>query len=406
MVRVCICSVVLLCSCFMSALDFVKSDDTSDVVLEDVAATPGEDAIARGSEHRFEGSGYVSVPNVKGFTKVPASKVSTRRLNRHLKSADQPSSSEAIDISDDIEVFVEQVSEGGVEKEKEKELCYPFYERDARYDEVTKKKDKMKASMASMKKEIDNFAKKEEAWVKKMHEVTSRHEVEVEGLKKEMDALKVQEKTSLKEQGVLKADNRWLIEHGFQQGVTYLFHSSEFNQALGVVYTKLLAHGRHQGLVAGYKACEAGEPQDKSPHFQLQALKIFQDSVRDMEHMTWPFVGEVYECFDKPLSVLQGLKPHGLNKVACKKVLESLSKKRSCSGDSEETMSAGDESSKEGSLEASEAASEGRKKKKAKKSRMMELWHRSLLVLVNGAVASKPSGAGFVEILKVSVDGC
>ncbi|MFS8003843.1 hypothetical protein Hanom_Chr13g01218651 [Helianthus anomalus] len=51
------------------------------------------------------------------------------------------------------------------------------------YEKVMKKKDKMKASMASMKKDIDIFAKKEEAWVKKMHKVTSRHVVEVEGLK-------------------------------------------------------------------------------------------------------------------------------------------------------------------------------------------------------------------------------
>ncbi|KAJ0463094.1 hypothetical protein HanHA300_Chr14g0511331 [Helianthus annuus] len=108
--------------CFMSALDFVKSDDTSDVMFRDATATPGKDAVARGSEHRFEGSGYVSVPNVKGFTKVHAPKVSTRRSNRRLKSVDQPSGSESIDISDDIEVSVEQGSEGGVEKEKEKEL--------------------------------------------------------------------------------------------------------------------------------------------------------------------------------------------------------------------------------------------------------------------------------------------
>ncbi|KAJ0702085.1 hypothetical protein HanPI659440_Chr14g0525381 [Helianthus annuus] len=106
----------------MSTLDFVKSDDTSDVVFGDVVATPGEDAVARGSEHRFEGSGYVSVPNVKGFMKVPSSKVSVRRSNRRLKGADQPSDSEAIDISDDIEVSAEQVTEGGVEKGKEKEL--------------------------------------------------------------------------------------------------------------------------------------------------------------------------------------------------------------------------------------------------------------------------------------------
>ncbi|KAF5798158.1 hypothetical protein HanXRQr2_Chr07g0289531 [Helianthus annuus] len=98
------------------------SDDTSDLAFGDAATTPGEDAVARGSEHRFEGSGYVSVPNVKGFTKVSASKVSVRRSNRRLKSADQPSGSEAIDISDDIEVSAEQTSEGGVEMGKEKEF--------------------------------------------------------------------------------------------------------------------------------------------------------------------------------------------------------------------------------------------------------------------------------------------
>ncbi|KAJ0723350.1 hypothetical protein HanOQP8_Chr08g0297141 [Helianthus annuus] len=296
------------------------SDDTSDVMFGDAAATPGEDAVARGSEHRFEGFGYVSVPNDKGFTKVPAPKVSTRRSNRRLKSADQPSGSEGIDISDDFEVSVG-------DSFKDPAICgdvlanfAPLGVRDAisemegdhfisrlmlsscnlsallaegvtrfrkgmqEYEEVTKKKDKMKASMASMKKEIDGFAKKEKAWVR--------------------------EKTSMKEKEVLKADNRWLIEHGFQQ---------------------------------------------------------------------------------------VGLKPRGLNEVVCKKVLESLSKKRSCSGSSEETMSAGDEASKEGSLEASEAASEGQKKKNAKKSKD------------DGAGASKPSSASdasFAETLKVSVDGC
>ncbi|MFS8017870.1 hypothetical protein Hanom_Chr15g01385521 [Helianthus anomalus] len=97
-------------------------DDTSNVVFGDVAATPSEDAVARGSEHRFEGSGNESVPNVKGFTKVPGSKVSIRWPNLRLKGADQPSSSEAIDISDDIEVSAEQVTGGGVEKGKEKKV--------------------------------------------------------------------------------------------------------------------------------------------------------------------------------------------------------------------------------------------------------------------------------------------
>ncbi|MFS7936227.1 hypothetical protein Hanom_Chr05g00413071 [Helianthus anomalus] len=49
----------------MSAFDFVKSDDTSDVMFGDDAATPREDAVARGSEHRFEGSGYVTETSVE-----------------------------------------------------------------------------------------------------------------------------------------------------------------------------------------------------------------------------------------------------------------------------------------------------------------------------------------------------
>ncbi|KAJ0502855.1 hypothetical protein HanHA300_Chr11g0417651 [Helianthus annuus] len=87
----------------MSALDFIKSDDTSDVVFADAASAEGEDAVVRGSEHRFEGSYYVSVSNVKGFVKVAASKQSTRRSTRR-KGVGQPSSSETIDLGDDLEV--------------------------------------------------------------------------------------------------------------------------------------------------------------------------------------------------------------------------------------------------------------------------------------------------------------
>ncbi|KAJ0780697.1 hypothetical protein HanPI659440_Chr06g0240641 [Helianthus annuus] len=45
----------------MSALDFVKSDDTLDVAFMDAEAAAGDDAVVRGSEHRFEGFGYVNV---------------------------------------------------------------------------------------------------------------------------------------------------------------------------------------------------------------------------------------------------------------------------------------------------------------------------------------------------------
>ncbi|KAM0023985.1 hypothetical protein Hdeb2414_s0022g00610531 [Helianthus debilis subsp. tardiflorus] len=103
----------------MSALDFVKSDDTSDVVFTDAQAVEGDDAVARGSEHRFEDVGYVSVPNVKGFTKTAAPKALTRRSARHmLKSVAQSTSSDHVELSDDIEV-----SEGqGPDAEKENNL--------------------------------------------------------------------------------------------------------------------------------------------------------------------------------------------------------------------------------------------------------------------------------------------
>ncbi|KAJ0546838.1 hypothetical protein HanOQP8_Chr08g0286001 [Helianthus annuus] len=99
----------------MSALDFVKSVDTSDVVFTDAQAAEGDDAVARGSEQRFEDAGYVSVSNVKGFTKAAAPKTLTCRSARRLKSAAQ-SSSDPVELSDDIEVSKGQRPD--VDKEK------------------------------------------------------------------------------------------------------------------------------------------------------------------------------------------------------------------------------------------------------------------------------------------------
>ncbi|KAM0026164.1 hypothetical protein Hdeb2414_s0020g00554961 [Helianthus debilis subsp. tardiflorus] len=87
----------------MSAMEFIKSDDTSDVVFADAASAEDEDVVVRGSKHKFEGSGYVSVPSVKGFVKAPASKQSTRRSTR-CKGAGQPSSCETINLGDELEV--------------------------------------------------------------------------------------------------------------------------------------------------------------------------------------------------------------------------------------------------------------------------------------------------------------
>ncbi|MFS7994598.1 hypothetical protein Hanom_Chr12g01107921 [Helianthus anomalus] len=56
------------------------------------------------------------------------------------------------------------------------------------YEEATKKKDKIKASMAAIKKEVKGFSKKEEAWVKKVGDLTRRHEIEMNDLKKSFEA--------------------------------------------------------------------------------------------------------------------------------------------------------------------------------------------------------------------------
>ncbi|MFS7958134.1 hypothetical protein Hanom_Chr07g00674571 [Helianthus anomalus] len=205
------------------------------------------------------------------------------------------------------------------------------------YKEFSKKKDKMKATVSSLKKENESLVKKAETLSKKVEELTQKHEAEVGELKKQMEALEASRVQ-------LSDDNKWLIEHGFQQ--------------------VLLEHGRHQGYVAGYKACQSGDPQDKSSLYRPEAFKVFQDSVREMERLTYPYVGEVSKCFGKHISVLQDLKPRGLDEVVCKEVLGSLSKKRFCSGDSEDTFSGAGDGLKDPSLEASGTAIEEGKKKK------------------------------------------
>ncbi|KAF5818019.1 hypothetical protein HanRHA438_Chr02g0061671 [Helianthus annuus] len=246
----------------------------------------------------------------------------------------------------------------------------------------------MKSSMAVMKKEIDGFSKKEEAWVKKVGELTRRHEIEMNDLKKsfeadklklkaDREALDVQKKAFDEEKEGLKAsvaqatgDNQWLIEQGFHQVVTYILHSNEFNSALGEVYTKLLNYGKHLGLIAGFKLHESGQALEQSPMFRPDASGVFKDSVQQMERLTYPYVSEVSSCFGKPLSILQGLKPARLNETVCAEVLDSLSKKRSRSGDSEETYSENADVSKEASLEGlAVGGDEGPKSKKAKKAK-------------------------------------
>ncbi|KAM0061591.1 hypothetical protein Hdeb2414_s0004g00137911 [Helianthus debilis subsp. tardiflorus] len=194
-----------------------------------------------------------------------------------------------------------------------------FCKRIQEYEEFLKKRDKMKASMAALKKENEGFAEKEKTLLLKFADLTSKHEVDMKELRKRLEAeelqdkayreaLDVQRKAFLEDKEGLKASltqatiaNQWLIEHGFQQVVTYLLHSTEFNSALGDMYTKLLNHGKHLGFVADYKAHESRQPQEQSSFFQPQAFDVFKESVLKMERLTYPYVGELSNCFGKPL---------------------------------------------------------------------------------------------------------
>ncbi|KAF5757067.1 hypothetical protein HanXRQr2_Chr17g0822291 [Helianthus annuus] len=157
-----------------------------------------------------------------------------------------------------------------------------FRKRMQEYEAFSKKSDEMKALLVALKQEVEGYAEKEKKLLLRIDELSSQHKNGMTELEKHLEAdkvqvrvdraaLEVQKKALLEQKEGLKAslaqatgNNKWLIEHGFQQVVTYLLHSSELNKALSDVYTKLLAHGRHQGFVASYKACEFGEPHEKS----------------------------------------------------------------------------------------------------------------------------------------------
>ncbi|MFS7945802.1 hypothetical protein Hanom_Chr06g00528441 [Helianthus anomalus] len=409
-------------------------------------AAEGDDAVARGVEQRFEDVGYVSDSNVKGFTKPVVPKASTRcSARRLLRSAHQSTSSDPMDLSEDIEVSEAQGPDVDKDKNivvhgKKKASCKkvtvtPVQGSSSKYveglseDEVyvpnwsvkvgdsfkypnvcanvlahfascgvwdaisemegdhfisrlmlsscnlsslvaeVLEEERKKSSMVVMKKEIDGFSKKEEAWVKKVGELTRRHEIDMNDLKKRFEA----DKLKLKLIEGLKAsvaqdtgDNQWLIEQGFQQ-----------------FYTKLLNYGKHLGLIVGFKLHESGQALEQSPMFRPDAFGVFKESVQQMERLTNPYVSEVSSCFGKPLSILQGLKPARLNETICAEVLDSLSKKRSHSGDSEETYSEDADVSKEASLEGSVVGGDvGPKSKKSKKAKKGKS---------DGSRASKPS---------------
>ncbi|KAJ0835702.1 hypothetical protein HanRHA438_Chr16g0758421 [Helianthus annuus] len=69
-----------------------------------------------------------------------------------------------------------------------------FRKRTHEYEEFSKKIDKMKASMAAFKKENEGSAEKEKTLLSKVADLTSKHEVDMNELRKRLEADKLQVK--------------------------------------------------------------------------------------------------------------------------------------------------------------------------------------------------------------------
>ncbi|KAJ0741760.1 hypothetical protein HanOQP8_Chr06g0231731 [Helianthus annuus] len=107
----------------MSALAFIKSDDTSDVVFMDAEATEGDDAVVHGAEHRFLRDSCSSMDDDQMISKMMLGAYNLVAL-----------------LPDEISRFRKRMQE---------------------YEAFSKKRDGMKASMAALKKVSEGFAEKE-----------------------------------------------------------------------------------------------------------------------------------------------------------------------------------------------------------------------------------------------------
>ncbi|KAJ0793176.1 hypothetical protein HanOQP8_Chr01g0026721 [Helianthus annuus] len=219
----------------MSALDFIKLDDTSDVGIEveekmELAVMTGKKgklsskkAIVsvvggyseRSGKEPVEGNAEdVYVPNwqVKVGDNFKSSVVCEDVLN-HFSPPMVRSSNSA--MQDDVlisRMLLGVCNLSTILPEGVSRFCKRMHE----YEEFSKKREKTKASMAAMRKEIEGFAEKEKSWVVKVHELTKRHEIKPSNEKKRMEAdwlqlkadreaLNVQQKAFLDEKEDLKA---------------------------------------------------------------------------------------------------------------------------------------------------------------------------------------------------------
>ncbi|KAF5802889.1 hypothetical protein HanRHA438_Chr06g0274101 [Helianthus annuus] len=188
----------------MSALDFIKSDDTSDVVLGDSEAIEGEDAITRTAEGRLgievEGKKELAVVTGKKGKSSGKKAVVSVAGGSSERSGEEPVEGNAEDVyvpnwqvkvEDNLKSYtvcedvLNHFSPPMVRSSNSSmqddvlisrmllgvcnlaailpEGVSRFRKRMHEYEEFSKKREKTKALMTAMKKEIEGFAEKEKS---------------------------------------------------------------------------------------------------------------------------------------------------------------------------------------------------------------------------------------------------
>ncbi|KAK1424790.1 hypothetical protein QVD17_20128 [Tagetes erecta] len=144
---------------------------------------------------------------------------------------------------------------------------------------------------------------------------------ELEAGRKELKSGKAAATRAMEENRRMEETNKWLVEEGLKQVVTYLLNSAEFKEPLSMIYMKALAYGRHQGLLSGYTNCLNGVPKEACKEYKPDAAGEFANSVKALEITSYPFLQALSGCSGQPLSFLQSLEPKGLSKEVADRVL-------------------------------------------------------------------------------------
>ncbi|KAJ0644687.1 hypothetical protein HanOQP8_Chr16g0615171 [Helianthus annuus] len=206
-------------------------DDTSDVVLGDAEAIEGEDAggkyvngkwkkgkelpLVVGKKGKSEGKKVVvsAVKGSPGKSREGSTDLNPRDMyvpDWSVKIGDNFRSSAVCEdvlthfappmvwvslsaMDDDSMIFHMLMSACNFASMLPKGVSH-FRKRTHEYEEFSKKIDKMKASMAAFKKENEGSAEKEKTLLSKVADLTSKHEVDMNELRKRLEADKLQVK--------------------------------------------------------------------------------------------------------------------------------------------------------------------------------------------------------------------